>query len=107
MPSSRAGSLLRLRLKQPFLACLKQRRERGLTMARHANRKPRAIGYVDGRRAGAMSHRALRLARATARMPIAVRPIDNPRCSTRPSEYNRLRSFSETLPARMPPALEI
>lgn len=36
-----------------------------------------------------------------------MRPIAIPRCSTRPSRWRRLRSLSETVPARMPPALAI
>ena len=34
-------------------------------------------------------------------------PIAIPRCSTRPSRWRRLTSLSETVPARMPPALAI
>jgi hypothetical protein len=42
------------------------------------------------------------LNRATVRMPLAVRPMAIPRCSTRPSRCRRLRSLSETVPARAP-----
>jgi hypothetical protein len=48
-----------------------------------------------------------RFSRAMVWMPIAVRPMAIPRCSTRPSRCRRLRSLSATVPARMPPALAI
>ena len=48
-----------------------------------------------------------RFSRAMVWSPVAVRPIAIPRCSTRPSRWRRLTSLSETVPARMPPALAI
>ena len=46
--------------------------------------------------------RYLCFSRAIVRIPIAVRPMDVPRCSTRPNRCRRFTSISETVPARTP-----